>query len=546
MKSFINPGILMMFICAGLQNGALSQTANSDSAQIAWVRHFAGPDSSDEAVALAVDGQGNTYVTGASRDGNDDYATVKYDPNGNQQWAKRYDGAGNEDTPEAIAVDASSNVYVTGSSDGGTTIFDITTIKYNSAGVEQWARRFNNPNNSSDFGNDLAMDGFGNVHVTGGSRNDFIVIKYTPSGNEDWVATYDGPGISPGSSAQDFGRDIFLDNAGNVYVTGTSRRGSINIATVKFNAAGILQWDAHFDGPALSVDEPAKVVVDGSGNVYVAGNSRGTNTDDDIVTIKYNSAGVEQWAMRYTSASNFPDDAQDMGIDAAGNVYVTGSTNVSGNNNFVTIKYNHSGQQEWIAFYDGPPKFSDGASGLVLDNSGNIYVTGSSQSVNVSTDFLTIKYNTTGEEQWVARYAGPTFFDLAQGIALDGSNNIIVAGYTVDIGVSYWTTVKYAQVPVTSVEDERAPVPIEYSLFQNYPNPFNPSTTIRYAIPQAGFITLKIYNLLGREIATLVSQRQSAGEYSIQWNPIGLASGIYVYRLQSGDFEKVRKLILLK
>ncbi len=546
MKSFINPSLLMMYVCAGLQSGTLAQTTNSDSAQIAWVRHYAGPDSMDEAVAVAVDGQGNIYVTGISRDGNDDYATVKYDPNGTQQWAKRYDGAGNEDTPSAIAADANGNVYVTGSSDGGTTIFDIATIKYNSAGVEQWVRRFNNPNNSSDFGNDLAMDGSGNIYVTGGSQNDFIVIKYTPSGNQEWVASYDGPGITPGSSAQDFGRAIFLDNAGNVYVTGTSRRGSIDIATAKFNAAGVLQWAKHYDGPALSVDEPAKVVVDGSGNVYVAGNSRGTNTDDDLVTIKYNSAGVEQWVMRYTSQGSGPEDAQDMGIDAAGNVYVTGSTNVSGNNNFITIKYNSAGQEQWMAFYDDEAHFSDGASDLVLDGAGNIYVTGSSQSPSVSTDFLTIKYNSAGEQQWVARYAGPTFFDLAQAIALDGSNNVIVTGYTVDIGVSYWTTVKYAQVPVTSVEDERAPVPTEYVLSQNYPNPFNPSTTIRFDLPKAGLVTLKVYNLLGEEIETLVSEHRPAGSYTVNWTAGGLTSGVYWYRLQAGEFTETKKLVIIK
>jgi hypothetical protein len=288
------------------------------------------------------------------------------------------------------------------------------------------------------------------------------------------------------------------------------------------------------------------VVVDGSGNVYVAGNSRGTNTDDDLVTIKYNSAGVEQWVMRYTSQGSGPEDAQDMGLDAAGNVYVTGSTNVSGNNNFVTIKYNSAGQEQWKAFYDDEAHFSDGASDLVLDSAGNIYVTGSSQSPSVSTDFLTIKYNSAGEEQWVARYAGQTFFDLAQGITLDGSNNVIVTGYTVDIGVSYWTTVKYVQVPVTSVEDEQVPVPTEYVLFQNYPNPFNPSTTIRFDLPKASWVTLKVYNLLGEEVETLVNEHRPAGSYTTNWSAGGLAVGVYLYRLQAGEFTETRKLVIIK
>jgi uncharacterized delta-60 repeat protein len=497
---------------------------------------------------VAVDGQGNIYVTGTSAG---DYATVKYDPSGTEQWVRRYDGAGNEDTPEAIAADANGNVYVTGSSDGGTTIFDITTIKYNSAGVEQWVRRFNNPENRSDFGSSLVLDGSGNVYVTGSSRSTslgygYLTIKYTPSGGTEWSTRFDGEGILPGTSDDDFAVDIVLDASGNVYVTGRSRRGSIDIVTVKFNSAGMKQWDVRYDGPAFGIDEPIGVAVDGSGNVYVAGNSRGTNTDDDLVTIKYNSAGVEQWVMRYTSQGSGPEDAQDMGLDTAGNVYVTGSTNVSGNNNFVTIKYNSAGQEQWKAFYDDEAGFGDGAYDLVLDGAGNIYVTGSSQSPSVSTDFLTIKYNAGGEEQWVARYAGPTFFDLAQAIALDGSNNVIVTGYTVDIGVSYWTTVKYVQVPVTSVEDRQVPVPTEYVLFQNYPNPFNPSTTIRFDLPKASLVTLKVYNLLGEEVETLVNERRPAGSYTMNWIAGGLAAGVYLYRLQAGEFTETRKLVIIK
>jgi len=97
---------------------------------------------------------------------------------------------------------------------------------------------------------------------------------------------------------------------------------------------------------------------------------------------------------------------------------------------------------------------------------------------------------------------------------------------------------------VTSVTDEETPR--GFALSQNYPNPFNPSTTMRYAIPAASLVTLKIYNLLGDEIETLVNKRQPAGEYAIHWNPVGLASGLYFYRLQVGGFVAAKKLMLLR
>lgn len=89
-------------------------------------------------------------------------------------------------------------------------------------------------------------------------------------------------------------------------------------------------------------------------------------------------------------------------------------------------------------------------------------------------------------------------------------------------------------------------IPLSYMLYQNYPNPFNPSTKIRYEIPKESFVTIKIYDVLGREVSTLVNEQKSAGYYNIEFNANNLASGIYFYRIQAGDFVRTKKLILLK
>jgi len=87
---------------------------------------------------------------------------------------------------------------------------------------------------------------------------------------------------------------------------------------------------------------------------------------------------------------------------------------------------------------------------------------------------------------------------------------------------------------------------LKFSLEQNYPNPFNPSTTIKYQIPESGFVTLKVYDILGNEVATLVSEFKSAGKYSTDFNANRLSSGIYFYELQSGSYSKIMKMILMK
>jgi hypothetical protein len=86
----------------------------------------------------------------------------------------------------------------------------------------------------------------------------------------------------------------------------------------------------------------------------------------------------------------------------------------------------------------------------------------------------------------------------------------------------------------------------EYALAQNFPNPFNPNTTIRYQIPQDGIITLKIYDILGSEVATLVNEEKIAGKYEVNFNASLLASGVYIYKIQAGSFINSKKMILIK
>jgi hypothetical protein len=98
----------------------------------------------------------------------------------------------------------------------------------------------------------------------------------------------------------------------------------------------------------------------------------------------------------------------------------------------------------------------------------------------------------------------------------------------------------------TAVDEQMSEVPTEFALFQNYPNPFNPSTTIRYHVPKRTYVTLKIHDVMGREVAKLVNGEQDAGAYDIVWDAQGLTSGVYYYRISAGDFTSVRKLILMK
>jgi len=99
---------------------------------------------------------------------------------------------------------------------------------------------------------------------------------------------------------------------------------------------------------------------------------------------------------------------------------------------------------------------------------------------------------------------------------------------------------------VTEVVSGTVDTPDEYSLKQNYPNPFNPTTTIEYTLPHAGYASLKVYNVLGEELATLVDGEQAAGTFSTEWDASVMPSGVFFYRLTAGEYIQTRKMVLMR
>jgi uncharacterized delta-60 repeat protein len=303
--------------------------------------------------------------------------------------------------------------------------------------------------NFEDRSKAIVIDNAGNVYVTGLSSGtssglDIATIKYNSDGIQQWVSIYN-------YDIADYGFAIAVDVSGNVYITGKSLGLSpltnYDYVTVKYNINGVQQWTQRYNGPGSADDEAYSVKVDNSGNVFVTGKSSAAGINFDYVTIKYNSSGVQQWVSRYNGPGNDADEANALVLDESGNVYITGRSWASGNYfDYATIMYNSSGVQQWASRYNGPVSYFDEATSIARDASGNIYVTGSSyESISSGYDYATIKYNSLGVQQWVSRYnAIGNSSDEASSIVIDLFGNIYVTGKSMGNGSNYdYATIRY-------------------------------------------------------------------------------------------------------
>jgi uncharacterized delta-60 repeat protein len=515
-----------------------------------WVARYDGPDHfRDDPQEIAVDDSGNVYVTGKSEGigVRDDYTTIKYDRNGNPVWVRRYNGPANlDDEAKDIVVDGLGNIYVTGFSYGIGTSRDYLTIKYSSTGDTLWVRRYSGPLTSGDEGHALAIDDSGNIYVTGvsgigtGNGGDYATIKYNTTGDSLWVKRYNT------NNALDKATDIVIDESGNIIVTGASccTGGFADFATIKYNSNGNTLWVRKHPGAIHPNISRISLAVDDSGNTYITDFILGS--DFDYLTVKYDINGDTVWSRIYNSPGNDLDMPHAIAVDNNGNVYVTG---VSGSE-FATLRYNRNGALIWERRYSGA------GSDIALDDLSNIYVTGGGISSGMDSEFTTIKYNLNGDTLWVMNYDGTTGTDpeYAVAVVVDGSGNVYVTGTSTKSGNEDYVTIKYSQT--VGVEEENSEFGIrnaEFGLMQNQPNPLSKLTTISYIIPDShpasgipNHVSLNIYDITGKLVESLVDENKKAGVYQVEWDGKEQSSGIYFYRLKTSNFTETKKMILLR
>lgn len=395
---------------------------NDQNGNILWSRTFNGSANYKEALRdMNVDSNGNIYLTGYtySLPANGglrsyDYVTLKYDTNGNLLWSRTYEKTvGYDDFPTSLKIDSVGNVYVTGYSWDVNVYTDYATLKYDTNGNLLWAKRFTTI--QGEMPNEVEIDLNGNVYVTGlsqngsqGGSNDMLTIKYDSSGQQLWQNRYNAP-----ANDDDEGYEIEVDSAGNVYVMGQSWNSQFNPEVVlqKINAAtGSNIWVKHYvhsQSPDATV--PNAMKLDANNNIIIVGlvNLSGEFYNIDVFTTKFNSDGVAQWSKTYDGPADEDYDADSkLLLDSQGNIYIGLTSEGFANADMQIIKYSPTGEEVWkyrfgSPFFDYDTFLSYEADiaqpTMLLDPDGNIYVAGDSWIPDQGYNLLVFKLEPVAE-----------------------------------------------------------------------------------------------------------------------------------------------------
>jgi len=446
--------------------------------------------------AMAVDTTGNVFVTGySSTDSSrgslaDDYATVAYSNSGVPLWTNFYNGPANgPDRAEAIAVDGSGNVFVTGESSSSSVDFagDYATIKYSGNGVPLWTNRYHGTGNSRAKA--IAVDSRGTVFVTGLSRSgsdfisdDYVTIAYSGSGVPLWTNRYDG------ATGHDEAIGIAVDTSGNVFVTGVSFEEATfdgnfeDFATVAYSNAGVPLWTSRYDGAQMS-DEAGAMAVDTSGNVFVTGRSFADVSNpfkSDYATVAYSNSGEPLWTNQYDRSGGY-EWPRAIAVDSSGNVFVTGDSTGANDFYWATVAYSSAGFKLWTRLYNPILGGAGGSShAIAVDRLGNVFVTGQSGSGGA-----TVAYSNSGLPLWTNRVGNVSLSKMT----VDRGGNVFVTGYA---PLSSGATNSYVTIKYSSS------IPLPHLDFQKLNNELVLSwTNAGFNLQTAPTVTGPFTNILG-------------------------------------------------
>jgi hypothetical protein len=498
---------------------------------------------------------------------------------------------------KSLTIDSIGNVYTVSYITDSISIKKLVTTKYNNSGQLIWSR----------FCNVQTYSGAGDYPcLIKKLHNNKIAVLYNfleeNNHNKIGLLIYDADGFliyntkyKINNNEDNYVKEFDTDKFDNIYVTGYSYGGYSKFITLKFNSVGNLVWEKIFADPSQGFD----VITDSLCNVYVCG-AADTNCllKTYMLTVKYDSSGAMKWKRLYgynNTIVSGDDKATQIRLDDSSNIIIGGSC--FANSFYQSLaKYKPNGELCWVKLNTSMM----GAFNITTDPKCNIYVSGYTEEIpgkifkydaggNLKTTFSStteylylIKYfqenyifaagnkrrGTINQRDFyfaimdtnlniIGSYdflADSSVVDYYSSMLFDNNGNVILSGvcnYDNLYPPQYkFSVIKLSQT--TGIKNISNIIADNFVLSQNYPNPFNPSTTIKFQIKDLKFVTLKVYDILGKEVATLVNEKLSAGEYEVQFpndqlTNAQLPSGVYFYSLfVEGNLIDTKKMVLIK
>ena len=499
------------------------------------------------------------------------------------QWSKIYqDSVHPYFAVYSSALDKHRNFYAAGeiqTTGSPNSVWKITTVRFSSAGVPTLFDCYDSTTTQTLFGAHIIVDDSGASYVAGvryptNISSEGILLRYSANGHIDWVkhcpvyaiscqVVLDSSGkiylgintnrglsiwkvnrfgttedsVTIADTVSIAGRSIVIADSGSVFIVGNRsycRTYGDDPMPVCYNDALIIKLDTHFHTIWKKVDLNEQVLAgqrDGCDNIVIL---------NQTSLSKYSSEGDSLWNQKINNRVNITG----LAVDSHSRITVIGY----GNSEFpydAVVMYDPDGSVRWRQTLTYLPMIQYMA--ITLDSADNIYITGDLDENPSGVLCLTTKLDTAGNQIWETTISAAGYtFNIGGFIALDDSANVYIGSSSWSQYTAGYFVIKYNQISSPGLVKPFVGGVHSYSLTQNYPNPFNPTTTISFSLPSKSFVSLKVFDILGRDVATIVSEEMSAGNYSRPWNADKMSTGIYFYRLQAGSFTETKKLILLR
>lgn len=551
-----------------------------------------------EGTAITEDSFGYIYVAG----NNEDCLLAKYDSNGNEIWDKVVQAPNkSDDIAASIAVDNYRSAYLTGILVTDTS-FDYVVSKFNNMGRLRWSTRFSGPSVNGYTGASFTgVDEHHNVYISGSAYfgenpESTPIVKFDSNGVQQWAKYFQA---GQGNIIQ----QMKVTPSGDIYIASFVRitRSNHRMIFANYNTEGNLQWEEYYGDTTATYADVTGMEVDSFGNLYAAGFLIGSRNEGlGLVTSKFDCSGNQCWSFTYNDTTAYSTRSGSLTMDSKGAaLYVTAFSNLkTSEQDQVTFKLDTAGNKQWIQHYIMPASTIIPSYGQIIhDDSGQIYVSNYILNSDQGSGLLLLKYNQDGIKNWnkfiTLPKGGYSDFTYENGNILltssTGSPRLIVIGpdgvirrteyfpdsivassflFTISpIGGFYigttttygsgleLTVLKYSwdkPDTVVGVADPRN-FPGNFIIHQNYPNPFNSSTKIYYSIPVMSSVHIEIFNLLGESIASPMNGIQTPGDKILSWDASEFPSGIYFCRIEAipisvpgMHFTDIKKMLLIR